>query len=299
MVMAYIDDIVIATETVEDHMVRLREVFECLRKAGFKMRVAKCDFMKSEIKYLGRVVSAEGVKPDPKAVVKLRDWEIPRNKTEMQSFLGFANYYREFIPWRAKLVAPLHAVTGLNATFAWGPEQQTAFNEIKKALIEATALAQPDSEGEFVLDTDASAVAISGILHQWQGPPGERRLRPIVYGSKKLTTTQAKYGAPKLEMFAAYYFIVKNHSYLCPRKFTLRVGGQPSLVLVENLLHGSSANRPMDYDPGEVSLLRGTPPKNSTSKRRWLEQTNQRVPMPRETACTAASRGRTLEFPFS
>ena len=226
MVMAYIDDIVIATETVEDHMARLREVFECLREAGFKMRVAKCDFMKSEIKYLGRVVSAEGVKPDPKAVAKLRDWEIPRNKTEMQSFLGFANYYREFIPWHAKLVAPLHAVTGLNATFAWGPEQQKAFNEIKKALIEATALAQPDSEGEFVLDTDASAVAISGILHQWQGSPGERRLRPIIYGSKKLTTTQAKYGAPKLEMFAAYYFILKNHSYLCPRKFTLRVDNQ-------------------------------------------------------------------------
>ena len=143
MVMAYIDDIVIATETVEDHMARLREIFECLREAGFKMRVAKCDFMKSEIKYLGRVVSAEGV-------------------------------------------------TGLNATFAWGPDQQKAFNEIKKALIEATALAQPDSEGEFVLDTDASAVAISGILHQWQGAPGERRLRPIIYGSKKLTTTQAK-----------------------------------------------------------------------------------------------------------
>ena len=166
MVMAYIDDIVIATETVEDHMARLREVFECLREAGFKMRVAKCDFMKPEVKYLGRVVSAEVVKPDPKAVAKLRDWDIPRNKTEMQSFLGFANYYREFIPWHAKLVEPLHAVTGLNATFAWGPDQQKAFNEIKKALIETTALAQPDSEGEFVLDTDASAVAISGILHQ-------------------------------------------------------------------------------------------------------------------------------------
>ena len=91
IVKAYIDDIVIATETVEDHMVRLREVFECLPEAGFKMRVAKCDFMKSEIKYLGRVVSAEGIKPDPKAVSKLRDWEIPRNKTEMQNFLGFAN----------------------------------------------------------------------------------------------------------------------------------------------------------------------------------------------------------------
>ena len=186
MVMAYIDDIVIATETVEDHMVRLREVFECLREAGFKMRVAKYDFMKSKIKYLGRVVSAEGIKPDLEAVSKLRDWEVPRNKTELQSFLGFANYYRKFIPGHAKLVAPLHAITGLGATFPWGDEQQQAFNAIKLALIEATALAQPDSEGEFVLDTDASAVAISGILHQWQGPPGERRPRPIVYGSKQL-----------------------------------------------------------------------------------------------------------------
>ena len=80
--------------------------------------MGKMGFMKSEIKYLGRVVSA--IKTDPKAVEKLRDWEVPRNKTEMQSFLGFANHYREFIPWRAKLVAPLHAITGLNATFAWG-----------------------------------------------------------------------------------------------------------------------------------------------------------------------------------
>ena len=118
--------------------------------------------------------------------------------------MGFANYNREFIPWHAKLVAPLHANTGINATFAWGSEQQLAFNEIKKALIDATALAEPDSEGEFVLDTDASAVAISGILHQWQVPPEERCLRSIVYGSKKIPATQAKYGAPKLEMYAAY-----------------------------------------------------------------------------------------------
>ena len=68
--MAYIDDIFIATETVEDHMERLREVFPCLREAGLKMRVSKSDFIKSEMKYLGRIVSANGIKPDPKAVSK-------------------------------------------------------------------------------------------------------------------------------------------------------------------------------------------------------------------------------------
>ena len=113
MVMAYIDDIVVATETLEDHMDRLRQVFQCVREASFKMRVSKCDFMRSEIKYLGRVVSAHGIKPDPKAVNKLIDWDTPRTKTELQSFVGFANYYRDFIPWHAKLVAPLHAIRSL------------------------------------------------------------------------------------------------------------------------------------------------------------------------------------------
>ena len=117
-------------------------------------------------------------------------------------------------------------MTDTGSPFLWGEEQQRAFNSIKVALMEATALAQPDTEGEFVLDTDASGVAISGILHQWQGPPESRKLRPIVYGSKKLTSTQAKYGAPKLEMYAAYYFNLKNHSYLCPRKFTLKIDNQ-------------------------------------------------------------------------
>ena len=72
--MAYIDDIVIATETIEDHIVRIKEVFECLREAGFKMRAEKCDFMRPETKYLGQVVSAEGIKPDPEAVAKIQEW---------------------------------------------------------------------------------------------------------------------------------------------------------------------------------------------------------------------------------
>ena len=67
---------------------------------------------------MGRVASAEGIKRDSKAVSKQRDWELPMNKTELQSFLGFANYYRDFIPWHAKFVAPLHAISGLGATFA-------------------------------------------------------------------------------------------------------------------------------------------------------------------------------------
>ena len=86
--MAYIDDIVIATETVEDQMARLREVFECLREAGFKMRVAKCDFMKSEIKYPGRVVSAEGCQAGPEGCCQIARLGNPSQQDRDAKFFG-------------------------------------------------------------------------------------------------------------------------------------------------------------------------------------------------------------------
>ena len=226
VVMAYIDDIVIATETIEDHLERIKEVFECLREAGFKMRAEKCDFMRTETKYLGRVVSAEGIKPDPAAVSKIQEWMPPRNKEELQSFLGFANYYRDFIPFHAAKVQPMQELLRKNQHFYWKGKHQEAFDSVKQALADATALAAPNEEGRFVLDTDASAVAIAGILHQEQQYNGKTILRPIVYGSKSLTRTQMNYGAPKLEMYAVFYFIEKFHSYLAGREFTLRVDNQ-------------------------------------------------------------------------
>ena len=226
VVMAYIDDIVIATETIEDHLERIKEVFECLREAGFKMRAEKCDFMRTETKYLGRVVSAEGIKPDPAAVSKIQEWMPPRNREELQSFLGFANYYRDFIPFHAAKVQPMQELLRKNQHFYWKENHQEAFDSVKQALADATALAAPNEEGRFVLDTDASAVAIAGILHQEQQYNGKTILRPIVYGSKSLTRTQMNYGAPKLEMYAVFYFIEKFHSYLAGREFTLRVDNQ-------------------------------------------------------------------------
>ena len=226
VVMAYIDDIVIATETIEDHIARIKEVFECLREAGFKMRAEKCDFMRTETKYLGRVVSSEGIKPDPEAVIKIQEWMPPRSREELQSFLGFANYYRDFVPFHAAKVQPLQELLKKSQHFHWEVKHQEAFDAVKEALANAIALAAPNEDGRFVLDTDASAVAIAGILHQEQEHNGKTILRPIVFGSKSLTKTQLNYGAPKLEMYAVFYFIEKFHLYLAGREFTLRVDNQ-------------------------------------------------------------------------
>ena len=224
--MAYNDDIVIATETIEDHIARIKEVFECLREAGFKMRPEKCDFMRTETKYLGRVVSAEGIKPNPEAVVKIQDWLPIRNKEELQSFLGCANYYRDFVPFHAAKVQRMQELLKKNQHFYWEDRHQEAFDSVKRALADATILAAPNEQGRFVLDTDASTVAIAGILHQEQEHNGKTILRLIVFGSNSLTRTQLNYGAPKLEMYAVFYFVEKFHSYLAGREYTLRVDNQ-------------------------------------------------------------------------
>ena len=143
--MAYIDDIVIATETVEDHIARIKEVFECLREAGFKMRAEKCDFMRTETKYLGRVVYAEGIKPDPEAVIKIQEWSPPRN---IEGFLGFANYYRDFVPFHAAKVQPMQELLKKNQHFHLESKHQEAFDSAKQALADATTLAAPNEQND-------------------------------------------------------------------------------------------------------------------------------------------------------
>ena len=225
-VMCYIDDVIIATETVEDHLIRLREVFECLKRAGLKCKSAKCSFMKTQTKYLGRIITKDGIRPDPGAVEKVRTWQPPRNRTELASFFGFANYYREFVKDFATKAFAMSSLMRKAAPFQWTSEAQESFDSVKQALMDATALALPASEGKFVLDTDASNVGISGILHQEQQWNGKTVLRPVHFGSHALNPTQMKYGAPKLEMLAVVTYVKKFHSYLAPRKFVLRVDNQ-------------------------------------------------------------------------
>ena len=164
--MNYIDDIVIATEMIEDHIVTIKQVFECLREAGFKMRAAICDCMRTETKYLGRVGSSGGIMPDPEAVGKIQVWMPPRNEEELQSILGFATYYRDFILFHASKVQPMQELLKKNQDFYWNEKHQKAFDSVRQALADATALAALNDKGRFVPDTDVSAVAIAGILHQ-------------------------------------------------------------------------------------------------------------------------------------
>ena len=165
LVMCYVDDVVIAAPTLEDHIDRLDEVFGCMKRAGLKCKPSKCEILRDPIKYLGRMVDRHGVRPDPEAVEAVLTWKAPRTDTQLLSFLGFANYYREFIKGYADKVYPMQKLMrNKGKKFEWNDEAQVAFENIKRELCEAPVLGMPTEKGMYVLDTDASVVAISGIL---------------------------------------------------------------------------------------------------------------------------------------
>ena len=224
LVMCFVDDVVIATPTLEDHIDRLDEVFGCMKRAGLKCKPSKYEILRDSIKYLGRMVDRHGVRPDPKAVEAVLTWKAPITDTQLMSFLGFANYYLQFINGYADKVYPMQQLMRHKGKkFTWNNAAEKSFQRIKKELCEAPVLGMPTEKGLYVLDTDASVVAISGTLHQEQEWNGKTLLRPIAYGSKVLSDTEMKYGAPKAEIFAVVTFVEKYRAYFGSAPFKLRV----------------------------------------------------------------------------
>ena len=107
LVMCFVDDVVIVTQTLADHLDRLDEIFGCMKRAGLKCKPSKCEILRGSIKYLGRIVDRHGVRPDPEAIEAVLTWKAPRTDTQIMSFLRFANYYRDFLKGYADKVYPL------------------------------------------------------------------------------------------------------------------------------------------------------------------------------------------------
>ena len=167
LIMCYVDDVVIATPTLENHIEMLDEVFYCMKQAGLKSKPSKCEILRDSINYLGRLMDKHGVRSDPEAVEAVLTWKAPKTDTQLMSFLGFANYYREFIKGYADKIYPMQRLMrNKGKKFTWTDEAQVPFENIKRKLCQAPVLGMPTEKRMFLLDMDASAVAISGILHQ-------------------------------------------------------------------------------------------------------------------------------------
>ena len=160
----YLDDIIVFSSTWEEHLARLREVFERLRHAKLKLGAAKCTFAAKEVSYLGHRVTEEGLLPDPSLLAAIRDIPPPTTATEVRSFLGLAGYYRRYVKGFAAIAAPLHALTRKDAVFHWSEDCQAAFDQLKTRLTKSPITAFPDFSQEFRLYTDASTASSAALL---------------------------------------------------------------------------------------------------------------------------------------
>lgn len=220
--LVYLDDVVVFASNLDEHLHRLRSVFQHLRKANLKLKPEKCKLLKNRVKFLGHVVSHDGIETDPDKTEHVRDWPEPTNISELRSFLGLTTYYKRFVPNFAQIAEPLYSLTRKGAVFQWASSQQTAFDQLKSCLTRAPILAYPDfrdSAGVFVLDTDASDVAIGGVLSQRQKDGSER---VIAYGSRTLQSGEQNYCATRREMLALVTFIEHFRYYLLGKMFIVR-----------------------------------------------------------------------------
>ena len=199
-VTAYMDDILIYTSgSRKDHMCKVRQVLERLYKAGLHLDIDKSQFAVKTVKYIGFIIHAGvGIQADPEKVRAIVEWEAPTTLKGVRGFLGFCNFYRQFIPSYSKVVAPLTGLTGKKVSFHWDREQQEAFELLKTLFTKAPILTQWDPSRETFLETDCSGFALGGQLSQ--GVDGKRK--PVAYYSKKLSKAEINYPIHDKELLA-------------------------------------------------------------------------------------------------
>jgi len=202
MCLVYLDDNIVYSADVDEHIERLEKLFERLRSANLKLKPSKCKLLRLELSFLGLVVSRRGVGTDPEKIRAVQNWPVPTDVKKVRSFLGLASYYRRFVTSFAALAAPLHALTGKNRKFDWTSNCEKGFQELKRALVSSPILAMPNDSDPFVLDTDACDVSIGAVLSQVQC--GEERV--IAYVSRSLSEQERNYCVTRKELLAVVFY---------------------------------------------------------------------------------------------
>ena len=221
--MAYMDDLVVYSESFDEHIAAISEVFSRIRQSKLKIKPPKCSFAKTGIHYLGFVISADGVQCDPAITEKVQAFAKPKSKRDVRSFLGLTSYYRRFILNYAFIAKPLHDLTKDDANFVFEPKHETAFETLKQALVSPPVLAFPDFEKPFIVSTDASGYGIGCVLKQLDET---KRERVIAYASRVLRPEEQRYSTYKREFLGLRYATIIFRPYLYGTKFVVHTDHQ-------------------------------------------------------------------------
>jgi transposase InsO family protein len=254
-VLVYLDDILIFSKTPAEHERHLDMVLQRLAQHRFYAQLPKCHFALPEVEFLGHLVSAEGIKVDPRKVRIVADWPTPSNVSELRSFLGLSNYFRRFVHAYSTIARPLHDLTRKETAWQWTEACQTAFERLKAKLTAAPVLAAPDFTKPFEVIADASAYALGAILLQ-DG-------RPIAFESRKLTAAQQNYHTTEKELLAVIHALTVWRCYLDGARFTVISDHEPlkylrsKAALAPRQVRWSQFLERFDYDwqyrPGRIN----------------------------------------------
>lgn len=233
--LVYLDDIIVFSTSLQEHMVNLEKVFKKLRESNFKIQLDKSEFLKLETEFLGHVITTEGVKPNPNKIKAIANYPLPKTITEIKRFLGLLGYYRKFIPDFARITKPMTQCLKKGSKITLDQNYINCFNHCKTLLINDPILQYPDFDKEFLLTTDASNVAIGAVLSQ--GPVGSDK--PIAYASRTLNTSESNYSTIEKELLAIVWATKYFRPYLFGRKFKILSDHKP-LQWVMNLKEPNS-----------------------------------------------------------
>lgn len=199
---AYLDDIIITGQNEEEHLQTLKQVLERVRQFGFKCNREKCQFFQDQVHYLGYIISKNGKIPNEERVEAIKNFPIPKNVKDVESFLGKINYYGSFIPDMSTVCEPLNMLRRKETKFKWTEICNDAFDKLKLSLAEATMLVHYDPSVPLVLATDASDYGIGAVLlHQYP----DKTEKPIAHASKTLNPAERGYSQIEKEGLAIVY----------------------------------------------------------------------------------------------
>ncbi len=228
-VYAYLDDILIASADEENHDEQVRQVLQRLDDAGIVINMAKCQYARMQVLFLGHSVNAEGIAPDAERVKAITDFPKPLDVRSLKRFLGMINFYRRCIPKAASIQSRLQILINSNkkrdtTPLTWTPDAEKAFTEFKHALITATTLAHPKEDATLALFTDASDRAIGGALHQSHG---DSSFQPLAFFSRKLSEAERRYSTYDRELLAIFASVRYFRTYLEGRNFIIYTDHKP------------------------------------------------------------------------
>lgn len=218
-VLTYMDDIIIASKTVKEGMERLTLVLDALKEANLTLNLAKCNFFKRKIEFLGLEISSDGIKPGLKKTEAVASFGKPKNAHEVRQFIGLASFFRRFVQGFATIAKPLTNLTKQNVPFNWGPEQEDSFVKLKEILSSRPVLAIYDPAYLTELHTDASQIGLGGIL--LQRPNEQAPLMAVSYFSRQTSPEEQHFHSFELETLAIVASLKRFRTYLLGIEFKI------------------------------------------------------------------------------